>query len=214
MMHETLRMIKKSLSLAKFRAKWRKKNKHNSTFPNNLFPIDAVKVGRNTYADLNIYSYRNPDEELTIGNFCSIASDVIFILSGEHRYDCVSTFPFGEKIYKETISAQCRGPIVVCDDVWIGVRCTILSGVTIGQGAIIGANSIVSKDVPPYSIFIGDHVAKKRFSDEIIEKLMTIDFSKLSNEHFENLHKYYDVKINMNNVNEILNCFPKKHEKE
>lgn len=59
--------------------------------------------------------------------------------------------------------------IIVEDDVWIGMEALILSGVKIGRGSIIGARAIVTKDVPPYSIFIGNRVLKRRFSEKIIE---------------------------------------------
>jgi len=136
------------------------------------------------------------------------------VLSGEHPYDCVSTYPFVEKKYHDAVAAVCRGSIIICDDVWIGVRCTILSGVTIGQGAIIGANSIVNKDVPPYSIYAGHSIIKKRFDEEVITKLMEIDYSRMFEENFKKFHKYCTTSVTTNNIDEILLCFPKKEEKE
>ena len=70
-------------------------------------------------------------------------------------------------------------PIKIGNDVWIGYGVTILSGVTIVQGAIISAGSVVAKNIPPYSIFIGGQVKKYRFSQQIIQKLMGIDFDNL-----------------------------------
>ena len=58
MLLDLFRSMKKAYSIAKFRGKWRKRNKHNYTYPNNVFPIDIVKVGKFTYGDLNVYSYR------------------------------------------------------------------------------------------------------------------------------------------------------------
>ena len=78
--------LKRRLILANRQALWRKQNKHNQTNPVNIFPLEKVKVGRYTYGDLRVYCYRNPQESLRIGDFCSIASDVIFILGGEHNY--------------------------------------------------------------------------------------------------------------------------------
>lgn len=70
--------------------------------------------------------------------------------------------------------------IVVEDDVWIGYDALILPGVTIGRGSIIGARSVVTKDIPPYSVYAGTRIVKSRFSDKIIEKLMRIDYSKVN----------------------------------
>lgn len=203
--------ITQYIRLAKFRSSWKKINPHNDTMPNNVFPINKVSVGKATYATLNVNSYRNPQEKLIIGNYCSISSEVLFILSGEHRTDCLSTFPFGEKIFNvEGESAMCRGPIVVEDDVWIGARVTVLSGVTIGQGSIIGANSIVTKDVPPYSVYVGNKVIKKRFSDAVIEKLMNIDYEKIQT---YNLRSFYSKTITEEDVDDIVNSIIKGEKK-
>lgn len=205
-----LKPIKQYIDLAYFRTQWRIKNKHNFTNPFNVFPIDLVTVGNYTYGNLNVYSYRNQDEKLIIGNFCSIASDVIFVLSGEHTFSYFSTYPFEEKIYHEGISAKCKGPIIVEDDVWIGVRCTILSGVTVGQGSVIGANSIVTKDIPPYSIFVGNRVIGKRFSYDIIDKLLQIDFNSFSQDSFADYHAVFKEKLDSKNIDFVLKHLPLK----
>jgi len=92
-----------------------------------------------------------------------------------------STFPF-DAYYNtgRSYQAPTKGSIVVGDDVWIGYRSTILSGVTIGQGAVIGACSVVTKDVPPYAIFVGNKVIKYRYPQNIIDKMVKFDFSKLT----------------------------------
>lgn len=184
---------------------------HNDTFANNIFPIDKVEVGKYTYGVLNVNSYRNKEEYLKIGNFCSIASEVLFVLSGEHRMDCLSSFPFSEKIYHDTnSSALTKGSIIVEDDVWIGVRCTILSGVTIGQGSVIGANSIVYKDIPPYSVYVGNKIVRKRFSDAIINKLLTLDFSLFNDDILADYKGVFCTPITDNNIDKIIAKLPKK----
>ena len=80
------------------------------------------------------------------------------------------------------MSRRQKGPIIVGDDVWIGLNSIILSGVTIGQGAVIGARSVVAKDVPPYAVYVGNKVVKYRFNDDIIQKLLKFDYSKLTDE--------------------------------
>jgi len=90
------------------------------------------------------------------------------------------------------------------------VRSTILSGVTIGQGAVIGANSIVYKDVPPYAIFAGNRIVGMRFSDEIIAKLLTIDYAAFSEETIKRFHNNCNLKVTIENIDEILSDLPKR----
>ena len=212
-MHNSLRFLfgalKRRLVLANRQAQWRKANHHNQTNPVNIFPLEKVKVGRYTYGDLRVYCYRNPSESLTIGDFCSIASDVIFILGGEHNYQKFTSFPLEEKfkgIYCESYS---KGPIVVEDDVWIGDRCTILSGVTLGQGSIIAAGSIVYKDVPPYSVYANGKVIKKRFEDSICDELRKIEFSKVNRETVLNNYELLNQPVTSDNVLQIINFLTK-----
>ena len=94
----------------------------------------------------------------------------------------------------ESLEGTSKGDIIVADDVWIGYRATILSGVHIGQGAVIAAGAVVTKDVPPYAIVGGvpARVIKYRFPEEMVGELMRIDYSKLTEEmvreHIEDLY--------------------------
>ncbi|MBK7803608.1 MAG: CatB-related O-acetyltransferase [Chloracidobacterium sp.] len=91
-----------------------------------------------------------------------------------------------------------KGPILIKDDVWIGTRATIMSGLTIGQGAIVAAGSVVVKDVPPYSIVAGTpaKVIKYRFDEQTIRSLLAvIDYSKLDD---------HDVEMNLQLLNQPL----------
>ena len=151
--------------------KWRRKNSNNFTYPKNYCDIDKIDIGAYTYGGIDAESYGCSESHLTIGNYCSIAKNVRFILDGEHYYHYVSTYPFKVRLFGEECEARSKGPIIIKDDVWIGERVIILSGVTIGQGAIIGAGSVVRKSVPPYAIFVGDEVVKFRFDDNTISKL-------------------------------------------
>ncbi|NLK24601.1 MAG: CatB-related O-acetyltransferase [Clostridiales bacterium] len=92
------------------------------------------------------------------------------------------------------IDAISKGDIIVRDDVWIGQRAIILSNVNIGQGAVIAAGSVVTKDVPPYAIVGGvpAKVIKYRFSPEMIKELLKIDYSKLTDEMIkEHINDFY-----------------------
>lgn len=203
-------MIKKILKLLElyfFKKKWRKKNKHNFTFAQNIFPIEIVEVGKYSYGPLNIRSWDAKNEKLVIGNFVSIAEDVLFLLGGNHNIETFSTYPFKVMLLGEEKEAWSKGPIIVEDDVWIGTRVIILSGIRIGQGAIIGAGSVVTKDVPPYAIVGGDpaRVIKYRFDEETVKQLIKIDFSRISKEFvLNNIDLLYDKKYVTTILNKLL----------
>ena len=185
--------LRRKFSLYVFKWKWRKRNTHNGTTAVNQFLPDNVTVGRHTYGSLLVLT-DNRQARLRIGDFCSIAPDVIFIPCSDHYTNHVSTFPFKVKIAGEQFEAISKGDIVVCSDVWIGARATILSGVTIGQGAIVSAGSVVTRDVPPYAIVGGvpARVIKYRFDEETIKKLQKLDFSKFDEktirQHMDDLY--------------------------
>ena len=154
---------------------------------NNYFDIDLVTVGRATYGEINLCTF-NTNSKLIIGNYCSIAGEVVFVLDAEHNINTISTYPYKVKALNvQKYEAHSYGNIVVEDDVWIGYRVLILSGVHIGQGAIVAAGAVVTKDVPPYAVVGGvpAKVIKYRFSKEMIEKLLTIDYNKLEHEMIE-----------------------------
>lgn len=130
-----------------------KKNKHNFTIVENCFNFSKVTVGKYTYGPIKALSFGNNNEKLVIGSFCSIAKEVTFLLGGAHNYQTLSTYPFPVKWFSEDTPS--KGPIIIDDDVWIGYKATILSGVHIGQGAVIAAGAVVTKDVPAYSIVGG-----------------------------------------------------------
>ena len=161
---------------------WRKRNPHNTTKAKTLFNCDLVHVGNKTYGDLNIISFNNKTK-LSIGSICSLAQDVHFLLDAEHPIHNISTFPFQVAILAEKEGeAFSKGDIVVDDDVWFGFGAVIMSGVHIGQGAVIAAGSVVTKDIPPYAIVGGvpARVIKYRFSAEMISELLKLDYNKLT----------------------------------
>lgn len=128
-----------------------------------------------------LYHYPINQDKLIIGKFCSIACGAKFLMNcGNHTLHSLSTYTFplfGEEWGNKTNvrdSWDNKGNITIGNDVWIGYEAVILSGVTIGDGAIIGTRSVVTKDVPPYTIVGGApaRVIKKRFSDDVIEKLL------------------------------------------
>ncbi len=134
-------------------------------------------------------------DKLIIGKFCQIAAGVNFIMNGaNHQMNAVSTFPFyifnGWRQEVPPISEMpLKGDTVVGNDVWIGQNATILPGVNIGDGAIIGANSTVGSDVEPYAIVVGNpaRFIRKRFDDELIEILEKVKWWDLPAEEINEL---------------------------
>lgn len=169
-----------------FAKEWRKRNKHNFTQVARKFNADVVVVGRGTYGSLYVVTRDYQDARLIIGNWCSIAAGVKFLLSGNHKYDILSTYPYeqlvaGRPSDSRTGIAVAKGNIVVQDDVWIGENAIICSGVTLGKGSIIAAGAIVTKDVEPYAIVGGNpaHFIKYRFEEPVRRRLLTIDIGKV-----------------------------------
>lgn len=131
-----------------------------------------------------LYHYPINHDKLIIGKFCSIACGAKFIFtSANHTLRSLSTYPFplffeewGLDKADVTDSWDNKGDIIVGNDVWIGYEAVIMSGVTIGDGAIIGTRAVVTKDIPPYTI-VGGVPAKpirKRFADDIVASLLDI----------------------------------------
>ena len=203
-----MKKIKKYLLQKKFK----KKNVHNNTWMANIFDIDKVKIGIGTYGPLFVKEYGNKNEALEIGNYCSIAHGVKFLLGGEHNYKLFSTYPFQKKFNIKDNESITKGKIVVEDDVWIGEDSLILSGVKIGKGAVIGAGTIVSKNIPPYAIFAGEQIIKYRFNGSIVKELMKIDFSNITKEKIIKSREILEKEINENNVREIVEMINKEGE--
>lgn len=147
------------------------------------FWSDSYVVGDYSYGTPRIW-WRDEGSVLKIGRFCSIARGVNVILGGDHRVDWVTTYPFMTfpHTWPEARGAkghpQSKGNVVICNDVWIGYGSTILSGVTIGDGAVVGAMSVVTKDVEPYTIVAGNpaRVIGKRFDSETVRQLLEIEW--------------------------------------
>jgi acetyltransferase-like isoleucine patch superfamily enzyme/glycosyltransferase involved in cell wall biosynthesis len=159
---------------------WREINPQTETHLARIFDLSVIRVGRYTYGPLDVRYFHAPEEHLEIGDFVSIAEEVKFILGGDHPGDMVSTFPLLVKIFGATHEATTKGPIVIQDDVWIGTGATILSGVTVGKGAIVAAEAVVTKSVPPYAVVGGSpaRVLKYRFSEPVIKKLMSFNYKR------------------------------------
>lgn len=194
----------------KKKAMFRMRNKHNSIDirTSNWFgmDIDKISVGRESYGVINVEFYRNKEERLNIGAYCSFAAGTTFICGGNHNYRKISTYPFWSKFFCGDSEALSNGPIIVDDDVWIGYGAIIMSGVHIGQGAVVGAGALVTKDVEPYAVVVGvpAKVVRYRFSQDMISELMKIDYSKLSREQIQDNIDYLNEELVQNGQIEWL----------
>jgi virginiamycin A acetyltransferase len=133
-----------------------------------------------------LYHYPIHQERLVIGKFCSIACGTKFLFNcANHTLKSLSTYTFplfyeewGLKKSDITDAWDDKGDIIIGNDVWIGYEAVIMAGVHIGDGAIIGARAVVTKDVPPYTI-VGGTPAKeirKRFDEDVVKKLLRLQW--------------------------------------
>jgi acetyltransferase-like isoleucine patch superfamily enzyme len=164
--------------------------------------------------DIISYDCRKKDSELPniyVGKKCSIAKNCSFILAN-HKYNCFSTFPSNYNLFehgKGNPHGYAKGDIIIKNDVWIGANSTIMDGVSIDNGAIIAAGSVVVNNVPAYAIVGGNpaKIIKYRFSKEIIERIEESKFWDLDiniinsfDIHTTNIEKLLD---NINDYNKL-----------
>lgn len=143
--------------------------------------LQGYDIGKYSWGHLTV-SNRSPGCSLSVGRFCSIAYGTQVLLGGEHRSDFVSTYqfgvypPFNEWYSSSDVTVKGRGDVAIGNDVWIGHQAVILSGVTLGDGVVVGAGSVVRQSVPPFAIVMGNpaRVAGFRFTPEQIEALLRI----------------------------------------
>jgi virginiamycin A acetyltransferase len=162
-------------------------------FLKNFIKATNISIGDYTYFDDRRYGPENFEEynvlynndfskvKLIIGKFCAIAAETRFIMTGNHKLDAISTYPFpvfghGWESAFNVYDLPVKGNIIVGNDVWFGYNSLVMNGITIGNGAIIAARAVVVKDVPAYSIVAGNpaKVVKMRFDDETINRLQKI----------------------------------------
>lgn len=162
-------------------------NKYGTTcFIRNVIKAPNISVGEYTYYDSEdhpelfeqtnvLFNYPFFGDKLIIGKFCQIAHGTTFIMgAANHRLGSATTYPFNVMggVWREISTPHIeelphKGDTVIGNDVWLGRNCTILPGVKIGNGAIVAACSVVTKDVAPYTVVGGNpaRFLKKRFDD-------------------------------------------------
>ena len=141
--------------------------------------LARYEIGEWTHGHSGLQVLSPEGGTLKIGRFCSIARGVTIVLGGEHRKDWISTFAFPlhfQEAAPNTDFSLTKGNVTIGNDVWIGINSIVMSGVTLGDGMIVGAGSVVRRSFPPYSIVAGNpaSLAGYRFPKEIIEELMLI----------------------------------------
>lgn len=172
-------------------------------FIKNTIQAPNIIIGDYTYYDSEqspenfernniLFNYPEFGDHLIIGKYCAIADQTKFIMGpANHRLCSVSTYPFSvfggiweEKVPPHLSQLPHKGDIVIGNDVWIGRESIIMPGVHIGDGAIIAAYSVVTRDVKPYSVVGGNpaQFIKKRFDDELIDLLLQWKWWDLSSE--------------------------------
>lgn len=191
---------------------WKKRNKIEGIEILNYSLSPNLKLGKKVMIRnktevgkvfLDDYSYLSGPysfiEEAKIGKFCSIARNVTIGVSGHNMNWVTTSLILVNKKYdfiKTNIKSPQKPAPIIGNDVWIGMNSIVMRGVVIGDGAIVAAGSIVTKDVEPYSIVAGSpaRIVKYRFSKDIIYKLLQIRWWEWSEEKIkENLHLMYDV---------------------
>lgn len=194
----------------------------NQTFPlenyirlcflKNIIKNPNIIVGDYTYYDdfEDVYNFEKNvkyhfdfiGDKLIIGKFCMIASDVTFIMNGaNHLSESISSYPFAifGKDWSNAMEGKnypVKGDTIIGNDVWIGYKASVMPGIQIGDGAIIAANSVVTKNVAPYSIVGGNPATeiRKRFSEEQIEQLLELKWWD------------WDIEKITQNLQKLTNC--------
>lgn len=196
------------------------KFKKNETAP--LVPFFSKDYYNSPNICFGDYTYGKPcifqwDEKtkLVVGKFCSIAGEVKIYLGGNHRVDWITTYPFNSlpDYFPELLEIKghpgTKGDVTIGNDAWLANSCVILSGVSIGDGAVVGANSVVSKNIGAYEVYAGNPAKfiKNRFSDSDISKLLEMKWwdweignikkvgELLCSEKIDELYDYYSLNI-------------------
>jgi acetyltransferase-like isoleucine patch superfamily enzyme len=209
--------IRHRRALGEFRRRFAHKFPGTRITPQGIFDLSLVSVQEFSYGDLNVMAFKNPDAFLSIGRFVSIGPGVTFILEGNHPIDRISTYPMAVEADSWVIDAETeghvagtKGPILVRDDVWIGTNAIVLSGITIGQGAIVAAGSVVTRDVDPYGIVGGNpaRLIRYRFSPAIIDTLLKrADYAKLDISRLREFREELALPLTEKSIEHVLQAF-------
>jgi len=177
--------------------------------------------GRHSYGMEHFSIFHFGDgHKLRIGSFNSIAPGQVVFLGGNHRLDWITTYPFGHLHIDKFPSGLARGSghpvskgdVVIENDTWIGFGCTIMSGVRICSGSVVAAKSVLTRDVPPYSVVAGNpaRIVKYRFNDETIESLLRLRWWDLDDFKINRIAPLLQQAPSPEQINEILSTISQK----
>jgi acetyltransferase-like isoleucine patch superfamily enzyme len=153
--------------------------------------VGFLSVGHRSYGEPQVLLYPGDTAKVRIGRYCSIANGATFVPGGNHRTDWVTTYPLRAMLELPGALTDghpaTKGDIVVADDVWLGAECRVLSGVTIGAGAVVGLAAVVTTDVRPYAVVAGNPAREvgRRFGDSVVEALLQIAWWEWTDEQVE-----------------------------
>lgn len=176
-------------------------------YTRDLYPQYRDCIGEYTYGLPKIFKLED-SSQIQIGKFCSFANDVKIFLDGEHEVENISTYPFGyfkDFKTKKRYITKSKGKVTIGNDVWVGYGVTILSGVNVGDGAVLGACSLITKDIPPYTIVGGvpAKIIKKRFDDKTIKNLLKTKWWNWSNEKIQKNTEILSNKLSVETIDRI-----------
>jgi acetyltransferase-like isoleucine patch superfamily enzyme len=162
----------------------------------------GATVGRHTYGhDWNTFQIYIPAARIVVGAFCSIASEVRILAGSEHIATRATTFPLKAVLFDRDAGNSGdvldKGTTVIGHDVWLGLRATVLSGVLVGDGAVIGAGAVVSRSVPPYAIVAGNpaQIIRYRFEPQVRRRLLALGWWDWDDEDIRALKEWFVADI-------------------
>lgn len=139
-----------------------------------------LTIGAHTYGKPTVLVFAGDCARVSIGRYCSLAAGIEIMPGGNHRIDTVTTYPMRQMLAPEGVERPgepvSKGDVTIGNDVWIGRGAKILGGVSIGDGAVVAAWSVLTKSVPPYTIAAGvpARPVARRFSDDVVQSLLRI----------------------------------------
>jgi acetyltransferase-like isoleucine patch superfamily enzyme len=175
----------------------------------------GVTIGRHTYGPHDFdatFPMFTEGARIDVGAFCSISPGVRVLGGGDHVVDRASTYPLNARLFdpakRTSLDSIDRGPTVIGNDVYVGVGAIILSGVRIGDGAVIGAGAVVREPVPPYAIVTGNpgEVTRYRFEQVAIDRLLAVKWWEWSDDEIEELLPFF-----MGNIDAFLEEAERRH---
>lgn len=145
----------------------------------------SIVYGKHSYgADVRVCVWLLHDTVVRTGAYCSLGANIRIIIDGNHRMDGLSTYPFGRLFPEIPLENYGKDIPTIGNDVWIGSDSVIYSGVSIGDGAVVAGQSVVTKSVPPYAVVAGNpaRIVKYRFDESVIQDLLAVKWWDLPDE--------------------------------